>query len=409
MQKYFALMIPGENATKREARRLGFTFDLMGSQALDDSRHAGHFSGQGWTAYLARLVNQASGLDRTTRSMKLAVAMESLTRIGDGLSTNTTFGNLSPNFKRALADADITADDWNFMRKHKDTMHDFDGVSAFSTMEFRAKRHTNVRDIARAAKLADKLDNWIEKLQQMTTNETTLLTQAVTSGAFLAPDSAGKGSLLRSGASSFFLFKTFPITVMNTHIAASMGNIIKTRGSDFTAIEHLANTILLTTIFGAGAIQAKQMARGKSPQDWQSMQFGVAAFMQGGGLGLAGDFLFSDSSRFGRNALTDLAGPMAGLASDIQKTFVGKPLHQRLIEGKKPNHALDMFRLAKRNIPLGSLWYTRLVLERLILDQVERWLDPKYDQRMRRVQRQIRKEKGQRFYWDPGVSPLRSR
>jgi hypothetical protein len=56
----------------------------------------------------------------------------------------------------------------------------------------------------------------------------------------------------------------------------------------------------------------------------------------------------------------------------------------------------------RRGVPGANLWYTRLVTDRLIMDQIQRAIDPEYNHSFRRVEEKARKDYDQRFWWGPG-------
>ena len=94
---------------------------------------------------------------------------------------------------------------------------------------------------------------------------------------------------------------------------------------------------------------------------------------------------------------------MLGLVDDIMRTAKGNI--DRSLADEKTKFSKDLFRLVKRNIPvMSSLWYTRLATERLLFDQIDRMIDEKYDRRLRRYARKMKKETGQKFYWEPGAT-----
>lgn len=156
-------------------------------------------------------------------------------------------------------------------------------------------------------------------------------------------------------------------------------------------------------------MQLKELAKGKTTRDMSDYHFWQAAFLQGGGMGLFGDFFLGDYSRFDRTPITEALGPGVGLFEDIYSATKGNldKSAEDLSEGrelKDVNPLRDLFRVAKRNVPLGSLWYGRLAVERLILDNLERMTDPNFDRRMRGLERKLTKESGQQFWWAPGES-----
>ena len=82
------------------------------------------------------------------------------------------------------------------------------------------------------------------------------------------------------------------------------------------------------------------------------------------------------------------------------KVFKGN-FDKALDEGTETKFFADAYQMAERNIPMVKLWYTRLFLERFILDHAERAIDPNFDARMRRIENKAKTEKGQEFWWKP--------
>ena len=65
-------------------------------------------------------------------------------------------------------------------------------------------------------------------------------------------------------------------------------------------------------------------------------------------------------------------------------------------------------REAKGLMPGNNIWYARLALDRMIADQIERYVNPAYGEGYRR-QHRYAAEQGTSFYWQPGdVLPDRS-
>ena len=73
---------------------------------------------------------------------------------------------------------------------------------------------------------------------------------------------------------------------------------------------------------------AKQVTAGDKPanlfEDFESFSKAYGAgFTQAGGLGIMGDFLFSDENRFGGGFITTAAGPIASDAMDLKSILTG--------------------------------------------------------------------------------------
>jgi hypothetical protein len=195
------------------------------------------------------------------------------------------------------------------------------------------------------------------------------------------------------------MYKAFPVTVMTTHLARGLGR----QGAGGKAA-YLGKFFIGLTVLGMGAWQAKQMARGKDPvtmdptTDAGRKAWG-AAMLQGGGAGILGDFLFADQSRFGHGLAETLAGPAVGLVSDVVRLGIGNA--QKGLAGEETTFLLDALKFGARYTPGSSLWYTRLALERTVLDQLA-LMDPDTRQGFARLERKARQDFGQGYWWRPG-------
>ena len=388
---YLKLMSPFKNEAKEIAKRAGLVVDAMNGAVLNDSRFAGEMLDGKVTRYLAGIVNKFSGLDLMTRATKDAITLEGLQQFGRTIADQVPYSKLDEDFRAMLSQAGITEADWNNLLKAK--VHSpRRGLRVLITNELRVDPNLDVKV---AADLANKVDDLMNSLRQMASNESNLITRAITTGEIVAPGVGRQGGIGRAFASSAFMLKTFPITVLNTHLLPAIR-----RARVQKKYDHLAMVTIGTTLIGAMAMQLKDLSKGKEPKDMDDHKFWIAALLQGGGLGLFGDFFLQDRSRFGRSLTVELGGPLPGLVDDIFRATKGN--FDRFADGKEQNFLRDVLRLVKRNTPLSSLWYARLVLERMLFDNLERMADPKFDQRIRRQERKMKKESGQEFWWRPG-------
>src|SRR3546814_19846575 len=72
-----------------------------------------------------------------------------------------------------------------------------------------------------------------------------------------------------------------------------------------------------TTVLGMAALQTQQFVSGKDPRDMTDSRTWIQAIMRGGALSIFGDFLFEDTTQYGNSLLGTVAGPVAGLAEDV--------------------------------------------------------------------------------------------
>lgn len=191
-------------------------------------------------------------------------------------------------------------------------------------------------------------------------------------------------------------FKAFPVTVLTRQLgrasgADSIGEFFRSIASGKADSRALAHMIIATTVLGYGAMVAKDLAKGRTPRDptqWNTWQ---AAMMQGGGMGIYGDFLLGETNRFGRSALDTLAGPTLGSISDLDE------LRAKAMAGE--DTAASAIRFITSNTPFANLFYTRAALDHLILFEFQEAVNPGY---LRRMERRIRRENNQEFFISPG-------
>ena len=86
------------------------------------------------------------------------------------------------------------------------------------------------------------------------------------------------------------------------------------------------------------------MSKGRDPRPMEGPEFWGAAFLQGGGLGIYGDFLFSDVNRFDRGLAETIAGPVVGFADDVRKLTIGNVT--QAIKGEDTNAASEFINFA---------------------------------------------------------------
>jgi hypothetical protein len=192
------------------------------------------------------------------------------------------------------------------------------------------------------------------------------------------------------------MFKSFTTSAVINHLIPSL------RYAGSTGhFERAASLLMASTILGAVAVQTRQLIGGKTPMDVSTPKFWMASLAQGGGLGIFGDFLFQDYSRFGNSAMVTLAGPIAGTVDDVARIMLGN-FDRSLQEGEHANFLRDIYKYASQNVPSAKLWYTRLLVERLLLDQGARAIDGSYDSRIRNTESKMKKDTGSQFWWTPG-------
>ncbi|EMB6790963.1 hypothetical protein VAA37_002397 [Salmonella enterica] len=200
-----------------------------------------------------------------------------------------------------------------------------------------------------------------------------------------------RGTITGELGRSVMLFKSFPISFVMKHWARASA-----MDGRMGVAKYMASLMVSTTLLGALAYQAKQISSGNNPDDMSTLTFWQNALLQGGGLGLYGDLLLSDHTRYGSGAFESLLGPVFGEMDDVIKILQGIPVNA--VEGKPQQTGGDIVKLIKGLTPFGNLWYTKAVTNHLIFNQAQEWLSPGY---LERSEARAKKQFNTSYWWAP--------
>jgi hypothetical protein len=196
-----------------------------------------------------------------------------------------------------------------------------------------------------------------------------------------------RGTPMGEAIRTVMQLKAFPITYITKgmasqyHMSGKMG---------------VAKLMIGATIMGYISMSTKDILRGREPRDafsddmMKNKDVFLASFLQGGGAGIFGDFLFGEANRYGQSFTTTLLGPTAGTADDIYS------IYSKVLEGD--DAATDAFRLGLQNAPLVNLFYTRAAMEYLFLYGIQEAANPGY---LKRVEKRLREENDQEYFLSP--------
>lgn len=388
MGQYLKLLNPLDGTDREVARHLFYVASAAQGSSLQGARFADDVGRGGMTAWLAGVTNRVSGLAAMTDAGRQAPMMIQGAMMARYAAAKTAWENLEPGIRGAAEMHGIGKADWDLIMQASPTTHpDMEGAAWLMPENVVALGSDAARQAGR------KYGDWMTALGNTAVNEPKLLTRAITTGAVFGD--AKQGSLLRLMAANVFFAKSFPITIILNHALPAL------RAASNGRYGHLIAVGAGSTVMGALAIQVRQIAQGKEPRkDMDTAKFWMASFLQGGGAGLFGDFLFQDYNRFGQSIGGTLAGPIVGTAQSLLKA--GDLYGLADGDWSANEFAADVFKVGTKEIPGINLWYSRLVVERTMLDQVEKMIDPKYDSRMRRLEKKMQKDYGQKYWWRPG-------
>ena len=152
---------------------------------------------------------------------------------------------------------------------------------------------------------------------------------------------------------------------------------------------------------GALAYEIKQVAAGKNPTPRENMgpRYWLNAIVYGGGLGIFGDFLFSDQNRYGGSLSKTIAGPVTSFLGDTINLTIGNLI--QLGTGEKTNAGRELAAFVQRYTPGSSLWYVRVASERILFDTLEKLINPDFDNDTRRDTNTLLNRTVQDYWWEP--------
>lgn len=356
---------------------------------------------QGWTAVAAgqmRFVGDISGPEITRRISDFVMRASLLSPHTQ--ANQWAFGMSFTNYvaqNRAVAWKDLPKELRNTLDNYGFNEGRWDVIRQTKPMEYEGEAFLTGPDIESRTDIQPKLAlDLSTRYLEMINSETNFAvpSHSLRGRVFLTGDSR-PGTLGGELSRSFAMYKNFGVSLMNTHMARGLVQPgVGGKG------KYIADLIISTALMGALALQLKEMAKGRDPRSMDSVEFWSASLLQGGGLGIFGDFLFSDTSRYGGGLEQTFAGPVVGLASDIKNLTIGNI--QQAARGEDPKFVNESIQFAARYTPGSSIFYMRAALERLVIDRLRLMSDPKAARDMQQLERKYMREYGQRYWWRPG-------
>lgn len=362
LKRHMQLM--GSEQTQQFAVKMGLMAEAMIGRVHAANRYADVY-GTGITAKVAEGVMRGSLLSPWTDAGRKAFGMEFGSMLAENFSKQ--IDELDPNLLRAFKSYGIEQADWDKFRKS-------------TPLEYQG------------AKFADMTQDGGTKFHQMITSETDYAVptpdarvQAITNGG------TSRASIEGQAWRSAMMLKSFPATIIMTHFYR-----IANQATLADKMRYTAAIAATTTVLGGVALQMKDMAAGREPRPMDE-KFILASLQQGGGLGIFGDFLFSDVNRFGGGITQTLTGPTGELLDSSVKFTLGNV--REAVQGEETNVLGEGVKLLNRYTP--DIWQTHLFTNALF-DQLELLANPDAQKRFNKIVRKRRKEYGQDYWWKPG-------
>lgn len=307
---------------------------------------------------------------------------------------NVSFEKLPSNLRRTLEMYGFTDSEWGTFKNLETFAADGENYIVPDAIDDLGSNIIDpvIRDKFNTLNVTDDMRNQFR--DDLRTKLMALINDSVDEGVVTVGDreralmtlGQSRGSVLGELVRYVGQFKSFPVTVVTKQLAPEFqAHPSKLRGG-----ASIAAMVLAATALGYLSGVAKDAAKGKKPKDPKDIKSWLDALTRGGGLGIYGDFLFSEYNRYGQSFQETLLGPSVDTLGEglklIQKTVTG--------EGS----AKDYARFIKSNTPFANLFWTEQAMNYMIWNGAIEWSDPGY---MRRMQRRIKREYNQEYWLPP--------
>jgi hypothetical protein len=384
---------PANQLEKRMALRAGLAMNTFLSTL---NRFGQDGLGASFASKLASTVLRASGLNAITEARKRAFGVTMMSSLGAIARDAESLAKLDKTDHRILLSKGITKNDfavWKLAELEdwgggNDTMLTPDAIYKIPDAKLAEFGDpARVREQAATRLLGVVLEETDVAVIEPGAVERAFMGAGLQRGTW-------KGELTRS----FFLFKSFPLAMINRHWVRGMSQP-NTGGR----IGYLGTLIAATTAIGMVSLQVSQVLAGKDPRNmdvtegWDGVRNWIAALLKGGSLGIYGDFLFSETSSTGRSITAQIAGPVIGAGEELFSLTQGNLM--QAAAGKDTHAGAEVVRFTQSNLPGANLWYLKGSLDHVIFHNMQEYFSPGY---LRQMKQRAYRDYGQRYWWEPG-------
>lgn len=370
--------------------RAGIIAEAASNTGVMQARMLGDAYGPASMEKLSEFTMRASGLTAWTDMNRGVFQLEFYGMLADNASRS--WDQLDKPLRELVFEPrGITREDWEVIRGtelYKDTAQ----PDAAFLIPDDIRRRTDI-DPDVALDLSLKLNAAIKEQMEFAIPAASLRGRATV-------DLGTSGSAGGEFSKSALMYKNFTLSLMYNQLGRIFHH--KVNGSRAANIAMFAT---FTTAAGALSMQLKDVARGNDPRDMTDWKFWKAAMIQGGGLGIFGDFLYSTENRFGGGFGSTVAGPVVGFANDAGSLLntIGSAMISD--DPKKTDRAQrDLINFANRYSGPTNLWYLNTAFDRLVWDNLQEWADPDAVDAFRRRERKRLKDFGQTSWFPQGAN-----
>lgn len=362
------------------------------------------------TGKLANAIMRITGMSAINDIRKGSFGWEMYSAIGNELAAGRSFADLPDSDVRALRNFGINETDWKIWSladrqtwRGVDNILTPDSIARIPDDALKAAKILGPAEEAAAAE-ATRRDAIVKLLGVVNTESEFAIVYPGWKERASFYGSLQRGTALGEIARSALQFKSFPWSYMMRGM-----DLVANQDTPASKAAMVAYLVGATTIAGAMILQTREMLAGKDPRtmaDENWFKFWGASFLQGGALGIYGDFLYSvNQTRYGTGPLEALAGPTLG---PLLEFGIVQPLTaaKQALDHKETHLAAKMVQDIKGFIPGSNIWYTKAALDHMIWQNVLETLSPGY---LATIRSKTQREYGQDWWWRPGeMAPERA-
>ncbi len=180
-------------------------------------------------------------------------------------------------------------------------------------------------------------------------------------------------------------FKSFAISVITRTVTPWLANASKRE-----AAFGLTHLMLTTTALGYLSICCKEAVKGRTAPEMNQKTF-FRAICQGGALGILGDILFGEAQG-NVDLLAALEGPTIGKVNDLYAIYM------KAMNGD--DAAAESLRRLRNWLPGQNIFYAKIPIDYLLMNNVYEWANPGY---LQRLERNLYNKTGQEYWFNEGA------
>jgi hypothetical protein len=366
----------------------GFLYESASNLYITNIRYMGDFTGSLHGKLVYDKVIRASGLNKWTEGVRHLFGLEFMGMLAQ--QSGKKFTDLDSSIQDTFTKYRISSSDWDRLRGLKQVDH----------RGFKMIRPNDLRDFGNPQDVF--ADNEIASRfmdMMFTERDNAIMASSLRARATLR-GRAKSGTVVGELLNTFAFLKNFPVTLAQLHTRRALEN------PRITGRLAYASTLIAgLTVSYAMSQQLKAIALGKDPMPmWgeKGWQFWGKSLIGGGGLGIYGDFLFSNLNSYGNSLSETALGPIPQMFGAGINLTLGNAV--QLAQGTQTNFGREAVDFTRRWLPGSNLWWARLGLQRLMFDNLAVMVDPEAYERFGRQVQTTRRDYGQGYWWKPGRS-----